>query len=188
MPPWSSSSEVCWRVRCALWEILQILCLFFLSPDPHFSNPLLSLELKFSALAVMPPAEPGLPPAAVQVCGCQLCCSLCVAAEHSTPGREQPGTHQHHFQRKCWCWMSGVRALLSTSTSATNLYMVFGKSLTVYVSQMQKYLGAQCPILFFALVFVWGFFWGGTLFFDLGYFRNNFQITRYVTYLAVLLV
>lgn len=84
----------------------------FCPQTPPFLKPTTQPQAEVSPLVVMPAAGPRLPPAAVEVCGCQLCCSLCVAAEHSTPGREQLGTSRYHFQRKCWCWTSRVRALL----------------------------------------------------------------------------
>lgn len=150
-------------------------CVGSLCPHfPPFLNPLLSLALKFFYIIIMPPAVLSL---------ClrpRLCCGL--SKQHSGPsvplcaaasvwqqniarlGGDSFGLDQDHFQRNCWCWTLGVRALLSTSISATNLYMVFGKSLTFSVPQLQKYLGAQCHIPFgfgVLLGLVLGFFWGG---------------------------
>lgn len=68
MPPRSSSSEVCWRVRCALWEIFQIRCWFSL-PPPCFLNPVLSLVEFFYIITIAP--------AALRLCsGLWLCCRL----------------------------------------------------------------------------------------------------------------
>lgn len=148
------------------------------APRPPFSNPLPGLELKFSPTVSMPPAGPRQPPAAAQVCGCRLGCSLCVAAEHSTPGRNSLGQTSVLFEGGAGvghrelglCFLLPPLLLIFIWSLANHLPSVFPSCRNTWVPS-----APSCFLVWFWFSFS---FHGGMLFFDLGYFGNNFQITR----------
>lgn len=80
------------------------------APTPPFLNPLLSRVLKFFYIITMPPAVLRLHLRPWLCCrlskqhsrsfGVVVCCSLCVAAEHSTPGKWQLWARPGSFSKE----------------------------------------------------------------------------------------
>lgn len=178
MPPWSSSSEVCWRVRCALWEIFQILCWFFLPPDPPSQTPYPALSWGF------PPRyrchQQGRGSLQQQPRSVGAGCAAASAWQQNTarPGGNSLGQTSVLFEGSAgighWelglCFLLPPLLLIFIWSLANHLPSMFPSCTNTWVPS-----APSCLLVWFWFSFS---FHGGMLFFDLGYFGNNFQITR----------
>lgn len=107
MPPWSSFSEVCGGSDVHSGRFSRF-CVGSLCS--HSLNPLLSIVLEFFYMITMPPAVLRLCLKLKFCCrlskrhsrsfGAVECYSLCVAAEHSVPGRWQIWTRPGSFSKE----------------------------------------------------------------------------------------